>query len=34
VARNSDHVLAEEHRTSALQALDALQADLAPGAGT
>jgi hypothetical protein len=34
VARYSDHVLAEEHRTSALQALDALQADLAPGAGT
>jgi hypothetical protein len=32
VARYSDHVLAEEHRTSALQALDALQADLAPGA--
>jgi len=34
VARYSDHVLAEEHRTSALRALDALQADLAPGAGT
>ena len=34
VARYSDHVLAEEHRTSALQALDALQADLAPGTGT
>ena len=30
VARYSDHVLVEEHRTSALQALDALQADLAP----
>ncbi len=34
VARYSDHALAEEHRTSALQALDALQADLAPRAGT
>lgn len=33
-ARYSDHVLAEEHRTSALQALDALRAELAPGIGT
>jgi hypothetical protein len=34
VARYSDHVLGEEHRTSALRALGALQADLAPGTGT
>lgn len=33
-ARYSDHVLVEAHRTSALQALDALRAELAAGART